>query len=190
MTEIDPSDPTPFDGVETTGGIVVKLEGTELFSHNKDAWSERLEGGRRAIHISKNDFPSLFRHMELMVKKMHEKYHNIMIKKPDFKKSSYAGYLSPNDFHAIPRNDRQRALAFNGLGKSLSQKEKGQFIKEYIDNCESIIKKNKMGQKELRKYGREKIAGKGQHFYNEKDLAQRNSCYCFPCDECYWISFH
>ena len=45
MTEIEPTDPTPFAGVETFGGVVVELEGTELLSHDKDAWSERLEGG-------------------------------------------------------------------------------------------------------------------------------------------------
>ena len=170
MTEIEPTDPTPFAGVETQGGIVVELEGTELLSHDKDAWSERLEGGRRAIHISKGDFPSMFRHMELMVKKMHEKYHNIMIKKSDYEESVYATYVWPK--HEVPRDSKERALAFNGLGQSLSQKEKGQFIKEYIDNCESILKKNKMGQKELRKYGRAKIKGEGQHYYNESVVNQ------------------
>ena len=170
MTEIEPTDPTPFAGVETQGGIVVELEGTELLSHDKDAWSERLEGGRRAIHIGKDDFPSMFRHMELMVKKMHEKYHNIMIKKSDYEESVYATYVFPK--HEVPRDSKERALAFNGLGQSLSQKEKGQFIKEYIDNCESILKKNKMGQKELRKYGRAKIKGEGQHYYNESVVNQ------------------
>ena len=170
MTEIEPTDPTPFAGVETQGGIVVELEGTELLSHDKDAWSERLEGGRRAIHISKGEFPSMFRHMELMVKKMHEKYHNIMIKKSDYEESVYATYVWPK--HEVPRDSKERAIAFNGLGQSLSQKEKGQFIKEYIDNCESILKKNKMGQKELRKYGRAKIKGEGQHYYNESVVNQ------------------
>lgn len=145
MTEIEPTDPTPFAGVETQGGVVVELEGTELLSHDKDAWSERLEGGRRAIPINKTDFPSLFRHMELMVKKIYEK----------FSGNSYS------------KNFRQGAIDFNQLGQTLSQKEKGQFIKEYIDNCEEIIKKNKMGQKELRKYGRAVEKGKGQHYYNE-----------------------
>ena len=145
MTEIEPTDPTPFAGVETFGGVVVELEGTELLSHDKDAWSERLEGGRRAISINKTDFPSLFRHIELMVKKMYEK----------FSGKSY------------PKNSKQGAIEFNQLGQTLSQKEKGQFIKEYIDNCEGILKKNKMGQKELRKYGRAVEKGKGQHYYNE-----------------------
>jgi len=170
LTEIEPSDHQPFEGIETGGGFVVELEGTELLSHDKDAWSERLEGGRRAIHISKGDFPSMFRHMELMVKKMHEKYHNIMIKKSDYEESTYATYVWPK--HEVPRDSKERALAFNGLGQSLSQKEKGQFIKEYIDNCESILKKNKMGQKELRKYGRAKIKGEGQHYYNESVVNQ------------------
>ena len=170
LTEIEPSDHQPFEGIETGGGFVVELEGTELLSHDKDAWSERLEGGRRAIHIGKGDFPSMFRHMELMVKKMHEKYHNIMIKKSDYEESVYATYVWPK--HEVPRDSKERALAFNGLGQSLSQKEKGQFIKGYIDNCESILKKNKMGQKELRKYGRAKIKGEGQHYYNESVVNQ------------------
>ena len=170
MTEIEPKDHQPFVGIETGCGIVIELEGTELLSHDKDAWSERLEGGRRAIHIGKGDFPSMFRHMELMVKKMHEKYHKIMIKKSDYEESVYATYVWPK--HEVPRDSKERALAFNGLGQSLSQKEKGQFIKEYIDNCESILKKNKMGQKELRKYGRAKIKGEGQHYYNESVVNQ------------------
>ena len=155
MTEIEKSDSKPFKGIETTGGIVVELEGTELMSSDQDAWSERLEGGRRAINITKEGFPSMFRHMELMVKKMYEKYS----KKP------------------YPKDSRKAAMDFNQLGQTLSQKEKGQFIKEYIDNCEEILKKNKMGQKELRKYGRARITvlkkvTKIKHYYNESVVNQ------------------
>ena len=149
MTSIRASNPTALDGIETEGGVVVELEGTELMASNKDAWSERLEGGRRAIPIIKENFPSMFRHMELMIKKMYEKYS----KKP------------------YPKNSRKAAIEFNGLGQTLSQKEKGQFIKEYIDNCEDILKKNKMGQKELRNYGRFE---KGHKYapYNESVVNQ------------------
>ena len=155
MTSIRASNPTALDGIETEGGVVVELEGTELMASNKDAWSERLEGGRRAIPIIKENFPSMFRHMELMIKKMYEKYS----KKP------------------YPKNSRKAAIEFNGLGQTLSQKEKGQFIKEYIDNCEEILKKNKMGQKELRKYGRGRITvlkkvTKIKHYYNESVVNQ------------------
>ena len=145
MTEIEPTDHQPFSGIETTGGVVVEIEGTELLSSNQDAWSERLEGGRRAVHITKELFPSMFRHMEFMMKKIYEKYS----KKP------------------YPKNTRKAALEFNQLGQTLSQKEKGQLIKEYIDNCEIILKKNKIGQKELRKYGRAMGANNKKHFYNE-----------------------
>jgi len=61
-----------------------------------------------------------------------------------------------------------------GKGQSkldLSQKEKGQFIKEYIDNCEVILKKNKTGQEELRKYGRSKDRGFSSG-YNESVINQ------------------
>ena len=154
MTEIEPTDPYVLGGIETEGEIIIDVEGTELVSSDRDAWSERLEAGRRAIHIKKENFPSLFRHMELMVKKMYEKY----------SKESY------------PKDSRQAGFAFNKLGQTLSQKEKGQFIKEYIDNCEAILKKNKMGQKELRKYGRgyakTPSGGKGQHYYNESVINQ------------------
>ena len=162
LTEIDSNDPYIFSGIETEGGVAVELEGSELISSNKDAWSERLEGGRRAIHISKEDFPSLFRHMELMIKKIYEKFSKKAYPKTSKEVSSE---------YILPRNSREAALAFNKLGQTLSQKEKGQFIKEYIDNCEAILKKNKMGQKELRKYGRAKVKTIGgsptQHLYNE-----------------------
>jgi len=149
MTSIRASNPKALDGVETDGGVVVELEGTELMASNQDAWSERLEGGRRAIPITKENFPSMFRHMVFMVKNMYEKYS----KKPQSKDA------------------RKAAMDFNGLGHTLSQKEKGQFIKEYIDNCEDIITKNKKGQQELRNYGRFE---KGHKYapYNESVVNQ------------------
>jgi hypothetical protein len=150
MTEIEPKDHQPFVGIETGGGIVIELEGTELLSSNQDAWSERLEGGRRAVHIEADTFPSMYRHMTLMVKKMYEKYSTI----------------------PLPRNPREASMAFNQLGQTLSQKEKGQFIKEYIDNCEDILKKNKMGQKEMRKYGRALGFEGRKHYYNESVVNQ------------------
>ena len=160
MTEIEPTDPYVLGGIETEGEIIIDVEGTELVSSDRDAWSERLEAGRRAIHIKKENFPSLFRHMEFMVKKMYEKY----------SKESY------------PKDSRQAGFAFNKLGQTLSQKEKGQFIKEYIDNCEAILKKNKKAQGELRKYGRgyakttsggfDRFTKKGQHYYNESVINQ------------------
>jgi hypothetical protein len=121
MTEIEPSDHQPFEGIETGGGFVVELEGTELVSMDQDAWSERLEGGRRGISVTKELFPNMYRHLEFMVKKIYEKY----------SKEPYS------------RDSRKAGIAFNKLGQTLSQKEKGQFIKEYIDNCEEILTKNK-----------------------------------------------
>jgi hypothetical protein len=151
MTEIEPSDHQPFDGIETEGGIVVELEGTELISSGQDVWSERLEGGRRGISVTKGMFPHMHRHLEFMVKEMYEK----------FSKKTHS------------KNSRQLGFDLNELGKVLSQKEKGQFIKEYIDNCESILSKNKRVREELRKYGRTmntKLNKK--HFYNESVVNQ------------------
>jgi len=154
MTEIEPSDHSPFDGIETEGGIVVELEGTELISSGQDVWSERLEGGRRGISVTKDMFPNTYRHLEFMVKEMYDKY------------SSRFGFQTS-------KNSRQLGFDLNELGKVLSQKEKGQFIKEYIDNCESILSKNKRVREELRKYGRAmNIKLNKKHFYNESVVNQ------------------
>ena len=151
MTEIEPSDHQPFDGIETEGGFVVELEGTELISSGQDAWSERLEGGRRGISVTKELFPNMYRHLEFMVKKIYEKY----------SKEPYS------------RDSRKAGIAFNKLGQTLSQKEKGQFIKEYIDNCETILTKNKRARDELRKYGRAmNVSLNKKHFYNESVVNQ------------------
>ena len=151
MTEIEPSDHQPFDGIETEGGFVVELEGTELISSGQDAWSERLEGGRRGVSVTKELFPNMYRHLEFMVKKIYEKY----------SKEPYS------------RDSRKAGIAFNKLGQTLSQKEKGQFIKEYIDNCETILTKNKRARDELRKYGRAmNVSLNKKHFYNESVVNQ------------------
>ena len=131
------------------GGFVVELEGIELLSADKDVFTTRLESGRRGIRISKENFPSMFRHMVFVVKNMYEKYS----KKPQSK------------------NSTQAAMELNGLGQTLSQKEKGQFIKEYIDNCEDILMKNKTAQQELRKYGRSKDRDSSSG-YNESVINQ------------------
>jgi len=134
MRQINPNDNRALSGVATKGGFVVELEGIELLSADKDVFTTRLESGRRGIRITKSNFPSLLRDMQIMIKKMYEKYS----KKPQSKDLS------------------QAAMDFTGLGQTLPQKEKGQFIKEYIDNCEDILKKNKTAQQELRTYGRSK----------------------------------
>ena len=151
MTEVEPSSLNAFNGVETGGGFLVELEGTELVSMDQDVWSERLEGGRRGISVTKDMFPHMYRHLEFMVKKMYEKFSN----KP------------------YPKNSRQGGFVLNQLAKELSQKEKGQFIKEYIDNCEDILKKNKRAQGELRKYGRARLLqGSPGVLYNESIVNQ------------------
>jgi len=151
MTEIEPTSLDAFNGIETGGGFLVELEGTELVSSDQDVWSERLEGGRRGISVTKDMFPHMYRHLEFMVKKMYEKFS----KKP------------------YPKNSRQGGFVLNELGKVLSQKEKGQFIKEYIDNCEEILTKNKRAQGELRKYGRARpLGGKVGVLYNESVVNQ------------------
>ena len=38
---------------------------------------------------------------------------------------------------------------------------KSKFVKEYIDNCEELLKQNKKGQEDLRKYGSVQHAGFG-----------------------------
>jgi hypothetical protein len=149
MRQINPKDNRALSGIDTKGGFVVELEGIELLSADKDVFTTRLESGRRGIRISKENFPSMFRHMVFVVKNMYEKYS----KKPQSK------------------NSTQAAMELNGLGQTLSQKEKGQFIKEYIDNCEDILMKNKTAQQELRKYGRSKDRDSSSG-YNESVINQ------------------
>jgi len=169
LTGIDSGSRNPFVGIETEGGIAVELDGTELLSSDRDAWTTRLEAGRRAILIEKKLFPSLFKDMKLMQKEIFKKYHNIMIKLPDIEyEDSVYSVWAPNK--KFPKGD-DREMAFNEFGYVLPQKEKGQIVKDWIDNCENILKKNKIAQQELRKYGMEK--GKGQGLkYNESVVNQ------------------
>ena len=140
-----------FNGVLTDGEVVVELEGTQLISADKDIRSIRLEAGRRAIDIYEHLHPSLFKDMERMRKQMFKKYHNIMIKLPDYEKLDYA-IFAPNK--KLPKTEQKERLAWSELGNELPQGDKGRLIKEWMDNCEKIIKKNKKAQQELRKKGR------------------------------------
>ena len=142
LTEIEPGRVKIFTmGVETGGGYCVSLEGNLLLSADFDVYSERLESGRRAITVSKESFPSLYKDMTKMQDKMWNKY-------------GEKGKLDAGQ-------------DFNKLGNSLDQKQKGQFIKEWIDNCEAILKKNKKAQEELRKIGRHELST-----YNESVVNQ------------------
>ena len=142
LTEIEPGRVKIFTmGVETGGGYCVSLEGNLLLSADFDVYSERLESGRRAITVSKESFPSLYKDMTMMQDKMWNKY-------------GEKGKLDAGQ-------------DFNKLGNSLDQKQKGQFIKEWIDNCEAILKKNKKAQEELRKIGRHELST-----YNESVVNQ------------------
>jgi hypothetical protein len=149
MTEIEPTDPQPFEGLETSGGIVIELEGTELMSEDRDAWTDRLEYGRRGVWIKEKTFPILFREIGNMIEKMYKKYAKSAI------------------METVPYSKG----AWNTLGDDVSQKLKGRLVGEYIDNCESIIKNSKNGKEELRRYGRAmgdlQSGERAQHFYNE-----------------------
>ena len=146
LTEIEPGRVKIFTkGVETGGGYCVNVEGSLLVSSTIDVYSTRLEAGRRAIKLDPNDYPSLNKDMELVVKKMYKKY-------ADF---------------PLNKKPKMADKALQELGQELSQKEKGQFVKEYIDNCEAILKKNKKAQEELRKIGRHELST-----YNESVINQ------------------
>ena len=129
MTEIEPGRGKIFaKGVETGGGYCVSLEGSLLVSSTIDVYSSRLEAGRRGIAVGSDDYPSLNKDLIKMQNGMWLKY--------------------------ADRSEEMNDLNFKKLGRTLSQKEKGQFVKEWIDNCESILKKNKKAQDELRTVGR------------------------------------
>ncbi len=106
-----------------------------------DVYSSRLEAGRRGVAISSDDYPSLNKDLIKMQDKMWNKY--------------------------AEQNEKKNVSNFKKLGRTLSQKEKGQFVKEWIDNCESILKKNKKAQDELRTVGRAKWST-----YNESVVNQ------------------
>ena len=155
-----------FNGVLTDGEVVVELEGIELISAAMDIRTIRLEAGRRAMNIEEHLYPSLFKDMKRMQEKMFKKYHNIMIKLPDYEKLDYA-LFAPNK--KLPKTEQKEILAWGQMGDELPQKDKGRFIKEWIDNCENIIKKNKKAQQELRKKGR---SAQWDAAYDEKIINQ------------------
>ena len=142
LTELEPGRVKIFTkGVETGGGYCINLEGSLLVSSTMDVYSSRLEAGRRGVAIGSDDYPSLNKDLIKMQNKMWDKYGD--------------------------RGGKRDDANFKTLGRTLSQKEKGQFVKEWIDNCESILKKNKKAQEELRKFGRAKWST-----YNESVVNQ------------------
>ena len=142
LTEIESGRVKIFaKGVETGGGYCVSLKGSLLVSSTIDVYSTRLEAGRRGIAVGSDDYPSLNKDLLKMQKKMWNKYGDQMTKMHDSN--------------------------WKKLGRWLSQKQKGEFVKEWIDNCESILKKNKKAQEELRKFGRAKWST-----YNESVVNQ------------------
>ena len=155
-----------FNGVLTDGEVVVELEGIELISAAMDIRTIRLEAGRRAMAIDEEMYPILFKDMEHMRKQMFKKYHNIMIKLPDYEKLDYA-LFAPNK--KLPKTEQKELLAWRELGNELPQRDKGRLIKEWMDNCEKIIKKNKKAQQELRKKGR---SAQWDSAYDEKIINQ------------------
>ena len=155
-----------FNGVLTDGEVVVELEGIELISAAMDIRTIRLEAGRRAMNIEEHLYPSLFKDMKRMQEKMFKKYHNIMIKLPDYEKLDYA-LFAPNK--KLPKTEQKELLAWRELGNELPQRDKGRLIKEWMDNCEKIIKKNKKAQQELRKKGR---SAQWDAAYDEKIINQ------------------
>ena len=75
LTDIEPGRVKIFTkGVETGGGYCVSLEGSLLVSADFDIYSERLEGGRRAIAIESETYPNLYKDMIKMQDKMWNKY--------------------------------------------------------------------------------------------------------------------
>ena len=142
LTDIQPGRVKIFTkGVETGGGYCVSLEGSLLVSSTIDVYSTRLEAGRRGIAVGSDDYPSLNKDLLKMQNKMWDKYGD--------------------------RGGKRDDANFKTLGRTLSQKEKAGFVKEWIDNCESILKKNKKAQEELRKFGRAKWST-----YNESVVNQ------------------
>ena len=142
LTEIEPGRVKIFTkGVETGGGYCINLEGSLLVSSTMDVYSSRLEAGRRGIAIGSDDYPSLNKDLLKMQNKIWDKYGD--------------------------RGGKRDDANFKTLGRTLSQKEKAGFVKEWIDNCESILKKNKKAQEELRKFGRAKWST-----YNESVVNQ------------------
>lgn len=168
LTEIKPSMSDPFGGMDTDGGVVVEIEGVELLSRREDSWTELLEGGRRGIIIDPKFFPNLYKDMTSMVNQIADKYGKIVSKYEDYDDSwfeIYGGKFS----NMSPYEGLE---TFGEIGVELTQEDKGKFVKEYIDNCEKLLKQNKKGQEELREYGRTKSKKKGGSDYNEIVLNQ------------------
>ena len=167
LTEINPSKSKPFEGMETDGGVVVEVEGVELLAAREDAWTELLDGGRRGVNIDPKFFPNLYKDMRVMLRQISEKYGKIISKYDDFENTSWWFWVESHKgkFSAMTNTESQEA--FEDIGDYLSQKDKGKFVKEYIDNCEQVLKKNKKGQEDLRQYGRAKSKKKDGSDYNE-----------------------
>ena len=167
LTEINPSKSKPFQGMETDGGVVVEVEGVELLAAREDAWSELLESGRRGVNIDPKFFPNLYKDMKVMIKQIAEKYGKIISKYDNYEDTSWYSWVV--DYKGkMPTSNRDGDWAFEGIGTDLTQKDKGKFVKEYIDNCEQLLIKNKKGQEDLRQYGRMKSKKKkGGSDYNE-----------------------
>ena len=172
LTEINPSKSKPFQGMETDGGVVVEVEGVELLAAREDAWSELLESGRRGVNIDPKFFPNLYKDMRVMLRQISEKYGKIISKYDDFENTSWWFWVESHKgkFSNMTNNESQEA--FEAIGSGLSQKDKGEFVKEYIDNCEQLLKKNKKGQEDLRQYGRMKSKKKDGSDYNEVVINQ------------------
>jgi hypothetical protein len=167
LTEINPSKSKPFEGMETEGGVVVEVEGLELLAAREDAWSELLDGGRRGINIDPKYFPNLYKDMRVMLRQIAEKYGKIISKYDDFEDTSWYDDVEQfgGKFSEMSNSESERAL--EGIGGDLTQKDKSNFVKEYIDKCEEVLKKNKKGQEDLRQYGRAKSKKKDGSDYNE-----------------------
>jgi hypothetical protein len=167
LTEINPSKSKPFEGMETEGGVVVEVDGVELLAAREDAWSELLDGGRRGINIDPKYFPNLYKDMRVMLRQIAEKYGKIISKYDDFEDTSWYDDVEQfgGKFSEMSNSESERAL--EGIGVDLTQKDKSNFVKEYIDKCEEVLKKNKKGQEDLRQYGRAKSKKKDGSDYNE-----------------------
>ena len=163
LTEINPSKSKPFEGMETDGGVVVEVEGLELLATREDAWTELLDGGRRGINIDPKFFPNLYKDMRVLLDQIAEKYGKIISKYDDSEDTWFEIY--GGKFSNMSNSESEQAL--EGIGDDLTQKDKGKFVKEYIDNCEQLLKKNKKGQEDLRQYGRAKSKKKDGSDYNE-----------------------
>ena len=164
LTEINPSKSKPFEGMETDGGVVVEVEGVELLSRREDAWSELLDGGRRGIITDPKFMPNLYKDMTAMVNRIGDKYGKIVSKYEDAEGDSWFEIYGGKFSNMSPSEGVE---AFDGIGEELTQEDKGKFVKEYIDNCEELLKQNKKGQEELREYGRTKSKKKDGSDYNE-----------------------